>query len=131
MPQMANITIKKADGTTDVIYNQLSPSSGDKTSAVWAPGAVGGSRGLRPELRVTANANQARTVRYVNGIVAWPVVQTISSVPTVTDRNSFSFQLQVAEKSPDSDVIELVEQAVNLLRSTLIRDTLKERFAPS
>jgi len=131
MPQMANITIKKADGTTDVVYNQNSPSSGDKTSAVWSPGAVGGSRGLRPELRITANPNAAKTVRYVNGIVAWPVVQTIASVPTVTDRNSFSFQIQVAEKTPDTDVNELVEQAVNLLKSQLVRDTLKERFAPS
>jgi hypothetical protein len=131
MPQMADITVKKTDGTTDVVYTKLTPSSGDSSSAVWAPAAVGGSRALRPELRITSKANVAKTVRYVNGIVAWPVVQEVNSVDTVTDRNSLSFTLQVAEATPDADVNELVDQAVNLLASTLIRSTFKERFSPS
>lgn len=131
MPSIADITIKKSDGTTDLIFNKLVPSSGDQTPAVWAPASVGGSRALRPELRITSKANAAKTVRYVNGIVAWPVVQEVNSVDTVTNRNSFSFTLQVAEASPDDDVEELVDQAVNLLASTLLRDSLKERFSPS
>lgn len=131
MPQMADIIIKKADGTTDLTYTALTPSAGDKTSAVWAPSTVGASRGFRPELRVTSRPNAARTVRYVNGIIAWPVVQTIGGTPTVTDRNSFSFQAQTAERSPDVDINEMIEQAVNLLRSLLIRQALKSGYAPN
>lgn len=131
MPSIADITVKMSDGTTDITFNKLVPSSGDQTPAVWAPATVGGSRALRPELRVTSKANAAKTVRYVNAIVAWPVVQEVNSVDTVTNRNSISLTCQVAEASPDTDVDELVDQAINLFGSTLFRDTLKERFSPS
>jgi len=35
MPSMANITVKKNDGTTDATYTALTPSAGDKVSAQW------------------------------------------------------------------------------------------------
>lgn len=131
MPQMADITIKKADGATDITYTALTPSAGDKTSAIWAPSTVGTGRGFRPELRVSSHPNAARTVRYVNGIIAWPVVETIGGTPTVTNRNSVSFQCLTAEKSPDSDIDEMVEQAVNLLRSSLMREAMKTGYSPT
>lgn len=131
MPQMANITVKKADGTTDVVYTALAPSSGDKTSAVWSPTLVGASNSHRPELRVSSQSNAANTVRFVDGIIRWPVVQTLSGVVTVTDRNSISIKASIAENTPDSDVSELVEQTTNLFRSLLFREILKTRYAAS
>lgn len=131
MPQMANITVKKADGTTDVVYTALAPSSGDKTSAVWSPTLVGASNSHRPELRVSSQSNAANTVRFVDGIIRWPVVQTLNGVVTVTDRNSISIKASVAENTPDSDVSELVEQTTNLFRSALFCEILKTRYAAS
>lgn len=131
MPQMANITVKKADGTTDVVYTALSPSSGDKTSAVWSPTLVGTSNSHRAELRVSSQPNAANTVRFVDGIIRWPVVQTLGGVVTVTDRNSISIKASVAQNTPDSDVAELVEQTTNLFRSVLFREMLKTRYAAS
>lgn len=35
MPTMASMTVKKFDGVTDIIYDQLTPSGGDGVPAVW------------------------------------------------------------------------------------------------
>lgn len=131
MPQMASITVKKDDGTTDVIYDAMAPSSGDKTAAVWSPGAVGGSLGTRPEVRMQSSSNAANTVRFVEGIVRWPMVQNVSGIDTVTGFGSFSFKLTCPNDAPDSQVNELVAQATNLLSSTLFRSAFQARFAPS
>lgn len=40
MPQMANITVKKADGTTDVVYTALTPAGGDNSPARWSANAL-------------------------------------------------------------------------------------------
>lgn len=131
MPQMADIVVKKADGTTDLTYVAQAPSSGDKTSAIWDPSTLGTARGFRPEFRVNASSNTGKTVRFVDGILYFPDVQTVGGSDVVANRNSFSFKLTVAENTPDATVEELVAQATNLLSSTLIRATLNSRFAPS
>jgi hypothetical protein len=53
MPALADITVKMADGTTNITYTGIVPSAGDKTPAVWRSNSVGGSIGQRPELRAT------------------------------------------------------------------------------
>lgn len=35
MPTMANLTVKKYDGVTDIVYDALSASGGDGSPAVW------------------------------------------------------------------------------------------------
>jgi hypothetical protein len=35
MPTMASITVKKADGTTDIVYDALAASGGDNSPAAW------------------------------------------------------------------------------------------------
>lgn len=131
MPQMSNITVKKNDGTTDVVYDAMAPSSGDKTAAIWSPGAVGGSMGLRPEVRMQSSSNAANTARFVEGIVRWPMVQTVNGAESIAGHGSFSFKLTVPNDAPDTQVHELVAQATNLMTSTLFRSAFKARFAPS
>lgn len=131
MPQMANITVKKNDGTTDIVYNAKAPSSGDKTAAIWAPDTVGTSQGFRPEVRMTSQSNSAGTVRYVDVIVRWPSVTQVAGVDSVTNRCSFSAKLTVPATVPDSEVDELVSQSANLMGSTLFKDAFKQRYAPS
>lgn len=59
MPNMANITVKKADGTTDVVYTALTPSAGDKTSARWSLTASS----TKANLRLLWNALRVITMR--------------------------------------------------------------------
>lgn len=35
MPTMANITVKKADGTTDIVFDAIAGSGGDTSAARW------------------------------------------------------------------------------------------------
>ena len=41
MPQGSNITIKKDDTVTNIVYTFVVPSSGDATPAVWKSQSVG------------------------------------------------------------------------------------------
>lgn len=41
MPTLANITIKKADGTTDVVYTAIAGAAGDNTPAMFRNETIG------------------------------------------------------------------------------------------
>ena len=50
MPSMASITVKKYDGTTDIVFDALSASGGDNSPAVWRQD-TGATAGLPVGLR--------------------------------------------------------------------------------
>ena len=63
MAQISDITVKKADGTTDVVYVAATPSAGDKSPAVWTQNAFSGIQGFRPRFEVQTQDNGAGNVR--------------------------------------------------------------------
>lgn len=132
MPSMANITVKKNDGTTDVVYTALVPSAGDKSPAIWKNQTVGTSSSHRPELRLLSRDNGTGTARRITGTVAYPTLVTGSDGKvTVADRLVFDFQVAVPKGMPDSDVNEAVSQSCNLVASSLVKDCLKTGYAPT
>lgn len=128
MPQMANITVKKADNTTDVIYTALTPSAGDTVAAQWSPNAVSAIAARRPVVSVTTKWNGRRDGRQftVNGI--FPVFDEgglkIGTIP-------MTFSGTVGRQIPDTDVAEAVHQFTNILAHTLMRESIKSGFAPT
>lgn len=48
MPTLSNITVKKNDGTTDVIYTGVAPSAGDKSPAVLRNNSLGSAAAFHP-----------------------------------------------------------------------------------
>lgn len=48
MPTMADITVKAANGTTDVVLKAKAPSFGDKSDAIWNIDASSTIRNHRP-----------------------------------------------------------------------------------
>lgn len=133
MPNMADITVKKADGTTDITYVALSPSAGDKTPAQWRVEAIGTVPGNRPTLAVTSRFSVDRQARVVEGKLLYPETFTDSTTGIVATRlrESFSFTQIIRQDAADSTTKELSAQAANLIKSALIQSVLMTGFAPS
>lgn len=132
MPQMANITVKKNDGTTDIVYTAMIPSAGDKSAAIWRANTVGTAPALRPEMQVVSLANGPRTARRVNAKFSYPSLVTGSDGKvSVSDRVIIDVSAVIPQGMLDADVNEAVSQGLNLAASTLIKDSVKAGFAPT
>jgi hypothetical protein len=132
MPQIANITIKKNDGTTDVVYTAVVPSAGDKSPAVWRNLTVGTAAGHRPELRLTSRANGTGTARRMDGSFSYPALVTDTTGKTqVADRFNMQVTGVIPLGMPDADLNEAVAQALNIFAATLLKDSFKTGYAPT
>lgn len=131
MPQIANITVKKNDGTTDVTYTYVQPSAGDKSPAIWRSQSVGAMVSARPELRMSARPNGTGTARRVDTSYTYPYTVTgTDGVTRVQERLNLTLSGLVPAGMPDADVNEAVSQGLNLLAATLTKDSYKAGFAP-
>lgn len=132
MPQLANITVKKADGTTDVVWTGVVPSSGDKSPAVWKSLTVGATPGVRPEFRVTSESNAQGTARRVKTSINWPSsVVDANGRPVVLDKCSGSSLFTVAQNMSDAEISEFAHQYANLIASALHKEMVKTGYAAS
>lgn len=127
MPQMTDITIKKADGTTDVVYKMLQPSSGDKNPARWAP-VVTGPRASAPTFEVAAR-KQAQSRRAVDGSYLFPVYRDVAGVATFVDVVRLRISGVIPSTLTDAEVNEAVSQGFNLMNHVLTRNQFKEGYA--
>lgn len=133
MPAMANITVKKADNTTDIVYTALTPSSGDKVPAQWRVESIGTVAGNRPTLVVQTRYSADKQARIVEGRVTYPETYTDSTTGIISVRNRelFTFSGIVHLATADAIVSELAAQSANLLKSPLMQEVLKTGFAPT
>lgn len=131
MPQMANITVKKADGTTDVVYTAQAPSSGDSTPAVFRVDTASTRQGNRPVLTLRTQNNGNRNGRAVRLKLDFPILEMTNSIETVTARVPFELTATLPTNVPSDLVKEAIYQFGNLVVSTLIRQSLESGYAPS
>lgn len=133
MPQMADITVKKADGTTNIVYTALTPSSGDKTSAQWRSETAGAAPGLRPTFEMQSQWNGPRTARRANfsGQYPYTVTDTTTSQTTVKARIPFQASFVLPVEIPDTVIAEAVAQITNLVASALVQSSVKMGYAPT
>lgn len=129
MPQMASITVKKADGTTDIVYNAVMPSSGDKTPAVWRANEVSTIPKHRPVFSILTKDNGPRTARHVSGVFKFPAVSTVGGVETQSATVPLSFEGTLPTTIDAAVVKEAVYQFGNLLVAELVRAQLEEGYA--
>jgi len=132
MPALANITVKKNDNVTDIVYTGVQPSSGDTTPAVWrAPGGTAPAHA--PELRLIAR-NAAKGVRRaLRGTYQYPQISTNSTtgVTSVIDRASGDVNFTYPKAMAQVDINEAVSQFCNLMYAALIKQCLKDGFSAS
>ncbi len=129
----SNLTVKKADGTTDVTFTVVAGASGDKSPAVYRSNSVGSAAGHHPELRVQSSSNSARTSRKVTCQFSFPtlITSTDSGETTVKNRVNGQFEMILPVEAPDTNIGEAVSQFINLLDHADIVAAIKTGYAPT
>lgn len=132
MPQIANITVKKNDGTTDVTYTAVVPSAGDKSPAIWRNQTVGSAAGHQPQVQMISRANGMNTARRVEATGTYGSLVTGSDGKiSVADKVVLQLSGVVPMGMPTTDVNEAVSQLLNVFASVLFKDSVKTGFAPT
>jgi hypothetical protein len=133
MPSMADITVKKNDGTTDIVYTGISPSAGNGVPAVWRSDSVGSTAGQRPELRLWANDLASKPGgRKMQTTYFYPYTVTDSTTSLVSRVDTFEFRGEwkiPAGVIPDAITAEAVSQLANLLASALVKSCVKSGYS--
>lgn len=133
MPNMANITVKKADGTTDIVYTASTPSAGDQSPAVWRANAVSSIIGHRPKLSLVIRDNAAKTGRVFQGSLLYP--HTFTNVGSgevkLIATTPIRFEGTLPNNVSASEKKEAIYQVGNLLINALMRAALEEEYAPT
>jgi len=133
MTVMANIVVKKNDGTTDITWSAMTPSAGNNVPAIWRSQSVGGSAGFRPEFRLTSKDGGDGKTRVLRGTISYPqlATDTTTSLVQVPNRASADINWRLPAEMPATDINEFASQFANLIASVLIKDSVKEGFAPN
>lgn len=131
MPDMANITVKKNDGTTDIVYTKQTPASGDNTPAVWRSTSVGTAPAHAPELRLLAKDAKSGANRALRSTYKYPQIATNSTtgITSVVDVASASTDWNFPKAMSQADINEFVSQYANLLVSVLVKDCVKSGYS--
>lgn len=131
MPQAADITIKKNDGTTDVVYKSKSPSSGDGTPAVWKNETVGTAPAHYPEFRLSAREASKGAKRAMRATFQWPQIatNTTTGLTSVVDRSMADVNWTQSKNMNVTDINEFVSQFANLLKAALIIQCVQSGYS--
>ena len=129
MPQMANITVKKADGATDVTYTALSSSAGDQSPARWSDLSSATVAARRATYNSTSRFNGKRDARVVENVLKYPDVQTINGASVVLGNVVINISGTIPLQVTDTAIAEAVAQAANLFKASLVQDTFKTGYA--
>lgn len=131
MPSMASITVKKNDGTTDIVYDVLSPSAGDGTWAKWRQDTGNTAPfSCRPMLlhRVTESGKGIRRVdlmyEYPYSYTDTTTSQVVLSPLRVTFKNGV---WTVPQGLPSATILEAASQFSNLCGHATIKGALKDQ----
>jgi hypothetical protein len=135
MPSMASITVKKADGTTDIVYDAIAASGGESSPAVWRQdtgAAAGLPVGLRSLFKVSSKWNGPKTARQLSFEFSMPyaVQDSTTTLYSAKDRVVFTGVLTLPQGIPSANLNE-VNQVLNLMASTLIKSSAQAGYAPT
>lgn len=128
--QIADISVKKADGTTNVVYTAITASAGDRSPALWRSNPSATLRGNRSTVQMETHSNGPGTARRAAVKYMAPVVRTIEGQEVVVASIPMSLDAVLPNGLTDSEITEAVEQGMNLFASTLIRQSIALGYAP-
>lgn len=134
MPTMASITVKKNDGTTDIVYDAVCASSGDQ-AAVWRQDTGNTSAlpvGLRSKLTVSSSYNGPKTARVmrVRGTMPYATQDSTTGLYSAKDQVVVDATVTLPESIPAGQLAE-VSQMMNLLASALLKSSFGTGYAPT
>lgn len=131
MPQLANITVKAADGTTNVVFTALTGASGDGAQAVFRNDSFGPVLASRPTFMIAAMPNGTRKARRIRFNGHWPITaQDAGGNLVVTGSAPVEASFLIPQNLPESVVNEISAQFPALIASGLARECIRTGFAP-
>lgn len=134
MPAMANITVKAANGTTDVVFTALSQSSGDGNPALWRQEDSTKVPGHRIIAEIRTLWNGPRDARRAIFSLRAPIVQA-TAVAGVNEKvgeiRCDNGNWIVPQNAPAAFVADVVAYGQNLQSSALIKSVVADGFAPT
>jgi len=136
MPTMASITVKKFDGTTDIIYDALSASGGESSPAVWRQDtgvSTGLPNGLRKLFKLLSQWNGPKTARQnkYEFVAPYATQDSTTTLWSSKDRVVITGIATLPQAIPQTELNEAIYQACNLLASTLIKSSMAVGYAPN
>lgn len=136
MPTMASLTVKKKDGVTDIVFDQIAASGGDAAPAIWRQdtgAAAGLPVGLRALFRMFSSWNGPKTARVVRMFMRFPyaVQDTTTTLYSAKDSVAIDIAVTIPQSLPATQIGEAVYQAMNLAAATLVKQSLDSGYAPT
>lgn len=131
MPAIADITVKKNDGTTDIVYVAQTPSSGDGVAAIWRASSVGSAPAHAPEFRLTSREADKSKKRALRATYSYPQIatNTTTSVTSVVQRAMADMDVSFVKDMSQADINEFCSQFTGLLKSPLVVACLKAGYS--
>jgi len=130
MAAAANISIKKADGTTNIVYSLLAASGGDRSPAVWRSSTAPGTSGQQPFFQQATRSNGDNTARRIDVTFVYPSVYTDTSGNTLV-RSKFVFTGSGALPldCTAADAAEMGAQLGNLMADAMVKAAFQSGYA--
>lgn len=128
---MANLTIKKADGTTDVTYTMIAASAGDNSPALYRSLSTGQAASRQDSLEVSGRWNGNKDVRRVNQkLIRCYNVVNADNIERLASRVIVEISVAAPTNVPQSHIDEAVAQSANLYKHADIQAACKAGYAP-
>jgi hypothetical protein len=133
MTTAADITVKKADGTTNILWSLVAASGGDSSPATWRSNTAPGTLGQRPTIQLKSRSNGDNTARRIDFTAVFPSTYTDAGTGLTQIRSKAVWTGSVAMPldMADADRNEQAAQIANLLASALFVGTFNSGYAPT
>lgn len=133
---MASITVKKADGVTDITYDAIAGSGGDGSPAVWRQDTGASAAlpvGLRSLFKLWTVSNGPKTARQAkfNFVSPYAVQDSTTTKYSASDRVVVEGIMTVPQAIPAANINEAIYQACNLLAANLVKQAAANGYAPT
>lgn len=136
MAAIANLTVKKADGVTDIVYDGIVGAGGDNSPAMWRQdtgAAVGLPTGLRASLKLGTRWNKQKSARLAEFEYSYPYALQDSTTTrySSTDKVMVKGVVTVPQAIPAATQNEGVYQCMHALGVALMKSAMASGYAPT
>lgn len=132
MAAIANVVIKKSDGTTDVTFTALNGGGGTADRpAIWSNTASNAIKAYRHQFQMKAYMNGTKQARRVEISGLFPVIRTVVGADTLVGRIPVVVTAPIPQWATDAEINEAIDQALNFFGSAHIRAHFKSGYTPT
>ena len=125
-----DLTIKKSNGTTDIVWTQTASAVADGTPAVFTSKTAHSLPIGQPTFSMKTAYSSNRTARRARLAFEMPIVAEVNGRTQRVGTIPFEFGGLLPTDQPSAVTDEAVDQFINLLASPSIRTALKVMLAP-